>query len=233
MDSSTSRRVWPGSGACPHGRVAFGRFVAAAVWVALGVIAPLGAGCDGKPGPARGGAMPPASAAWAAPLAVGPVTFFESRCANCHGTLGKDYDPASPTHNDQAALVAKIREMVLAHGREDAAKFQPQDYAAQRTLHDALMDRSPFVAITAHAWPSVGDIRGQAAGVQELELIIGPLRARAFVDDFQFVFPASTLAEIRQQVSEEEWLNAELVGIGPTQLRTRVLLRFGAFTGAR
>jgi hypothetical protein len=177
--------------------------------------------------------MPPTPTAWATPLAVGPVTFFEARCANCHGTLGKDYDPASPVHKDQAALVAKIREMVLAHGRDDGARFQPDDYKAQRTLHDALVERSPFIAVTAHAWPSVGDLRGEAAGVQELELIIGPLRARAFVDDFQFVFTASTLAAIRQQVSDDEWLNAELVGIGPTQLRTRVLLRFGAFTGAR
>lgn len=81
----------------------------------------------------------------AAALAVGPLTFFEDRCARCHGPYGAMYVPGMSERLDRRTLARVVREMVEGPAQ---ARLDPQDLAALTAFHLSLDDARPFLAVT-------------------------------------------------------------------------------------
>lgn len=192
----------------------------ASAWLAFA----LATGCERAP------VTPPGPTAWAPALSVGPLTLFQAHCANCHGAYGKDYDPASPINSDMAKLDEMLVAMIGAHAAD--IKPSPIDLAAQKSFHLAAISQRPFLAVTRHTWPEAGELRGEVTPFARLEIISGPARATIWVEGHTFVIEAKLMAQIRSQVTPDEWLETELVATkGESQ--TRVKLAAGSFTALR
>ena len=172
--------------------------------------------------------VPAGPKAWGAVPAVAPVAFFANHCASCHGDDGKDYPVDSPLNRDMARLEAKLREMVSAHGKADGAKFTSADWAAQKSFHLAAVERKPFIAVTSHTWPEPGEITGETVHGKRLELIVGLERGDVWIDDDgRFVIKKETMEFARKRVTNEEWLDAELLLTGENG-QTRLALKRGS-----
>lgn len=88
-------------------------------------------------------ALQPAVAS--APLAVGPITFFEDRCARCQGSYGAMYAPDIARRLDRPALAHVVLEMVEGPAQ---ARLDPHSLAALVAYHESLDDARPFLAVT-------------------------------------------------------------------------------------
>ncbi|MFM9997179.1 MAG: hypothetical protein ACKVU4_15430 [Phycisphaerales bacterium] len=78
-------------------------------------------------------------------LSLGPISFFEDRCARCHGAYGSMYGPAL-AHLADAALVRAVDDMVIGPA---ASELNAPDLAALVAFHRSLAGSAPFVAVTA------------------------------------------------------------------------------------
>lgn len=87
------------------------------------------------PEPARPTPGPPA-------LTLGPITYFETSCARCHGPSGAFFAPSLRERDDED-LLAIIREM--AEGPA-GAPIEGPDLLAQAALHRAFTRGEPFIA---------------------------------------------------------------------------------------
>lgn len=92
-------------------------------------------------------ASPRPEAAGAAPLAVGPISFFNSACASCHGDYGGFYGDGFAAARSDADLGRIVREMVAGPARSDLAE---RDMEALVAYHRSLVDGAPFLAWTSH-----------------------------------------------------------------------------------
>jgi hypothetical protein len=108
----------------------------------------LPAGCRGPAPPAEGLALP------AVPVSVGPLTFFEDRCARCHGAGGSLYALPFKAAGDRE-LRAEVARMVTGPAR---AWLDPATLEALTAFHRSIRDRRPFVAVLV---PGPG-MRGEA-----------------------------------------------------------------------
>ena len=168
--------------------------------------------CERAPAPG------PLPTRWAAPLKLAPLTFFQGHCANCHGAYGKDYDPDSPTNTDAPKLQQMLREMAAAHAAE--TPLDDYDLAVQKSFHLAAVARRPFLAITNHTWPEPVQITGEATPGSQVELISGPARASIPLHGHTFTIDAKALAQVRAEVTDQQWLRTEIVATkGSVQAR--------------
>lgn len=111
------------------------------------------------------------------PLALGPIAFFEGRCARCHGSMGAMFGPALAALDDDG-LAAAIRGMVEGPAQ---ATLGPRDLDAQAALHRSFIDRRPFLAVTARG---PGFIEGEVTPGASVTVIAGATRVAADVREF-------------------------------------------------
>ncbi len=124
-------------------------------------------------------AAPPDNAASASttpaqPLSLGPVTFFEQRCARCHGSYGAAYAPSLSALSDPE-LTRFVDEMVIGPGQTELAA---RDLAAQVAYHRSLIDQRPFLAVTALDGSSIA---GEVTPGATVEVVAGGDRVPAAV----------------------------------------------------
>lgn len=81
----------------------------------------------------------------AQPLAQGPISYFNTTCANCHGDYGSFYGEEFATNLDDADLRRVVQEMVEGPAQ---SPLGARDLAALTAYHRSLADRTPFVAWT-------------------------------------------------------------------------------------
>lgn len=79
------------------------------------------------------------------PTGFGPLTYFETNCARCHGPYGSAYGETFGKHLDDAQLEKVIDDMAYGPGN---APLQPRELAVQVAYHKAMISRTPFVVVT-------------------------------------------------------------------------------------
>ncbi len=107
-------------------------------------------------------------------LGEGPITFFGSHCASCHGEYGTIWPPGFLEGYAAGDLRSKVADMVKVRtGREGEARTVDALVAYLRSISD----EGAFVAITGS---SPGSLSGEATPGSRVEVITedGPREAR-------------------------------------------------------
>lgn len=101
------------------------------------------------------------------PLKSGPVTYFEDRCARCHGPNGSFYGDDFGKKLTDDDLRKVVRDMCKFQGDSPLAG---RELDAQVAYHRALIVKEPFIVITA-----IGSlqIKGEALPKTEISCRIG------------------------------------------------------------
>lgn len=93
---------------------------------------------------ARSPVDPPTPSRPVPALSIGPISFFEERCARCHGSFGSMYGPAL-AHLPDPALIRAVDDMVIGPA---ASELTAPDLAALVAFHRSLSGAGPFLAVT-------------------------------------------------------------------------------------
>ena len=119
-------------------------------------------------------------------LTTGPVSYFATHCARCHGPNGSYYDSQSLGKLTDARLRQFVKDMSEGAGN---APIKGADLDAQVAYHRAMIRNKPFVAIVNFAG---GSIKGEAFGTPAVWAGLGSKRVKATVkEDGSFRIPAS------------------------------------------
>ena len=81
-----------------------------------------------------------------APEEFQAITYFEDRCARCHGAYGGNYDTAHMAQSSDEKLRQVIRDMAEGPGQ---APLDDRQLDAETAFHRSLLDGKPFVSFNA------------------------------------------------------------------------------------
>lgn len=103
------------------------------------------AGSNGGHGAGGGEAveLTPAPAGLVEPLARGPISYFQQRCAACHGAHGSQYLPGFASREGARDLRTVVEEMAAGPAM---SPVDGEDLEALTAFHRALSAGAPFVA---------------------------------------------------------------------------------------
>lgn len=125
---------------------------------------------DGAPTTAAPSSQPVA-------LSDGPISYFQDRCARCHGPYGSGYLPDSQLRLDDVALRNIIRDMAAGPAM---APIEGPDLDAQVGFHRSLLDARPFLAIVKR---DAGSLEGEVSPGSRVVLKAGDQTIEAKVTD--------------------------------------------------
>ncbi len=86
----------------------------------------------------------------AAPLDFAATTYFQDRCARCHGAYGANYNLQHMAQSSDEKLREVIAAMADGPGQ---APLEARQLEAQTAYHRSMMDGKPFLILTNRIAP--------------------------------------------------------------------------------
>ncbi len=125
------------------------------------------------------------------PLAVSPLDFFESHCSRCHGTYGSEYGKDFGEGKSFSDLRKTVAEMCKGPGE---VPLKGKSLDALAAYHRSLVDRQPFVALTA---VGAAAISGDVTYGSDIVAHLGgeTLKGRITGTNWLIRFPEGTVAK--------------------------------------
>jgi hypothetical protein len=91
------------------------------------------------------------------PPTVAPISYFEDRCARCHGPQGSFYGDAFGKNLTEEALRKVVYDMCRNQGE---MKLEGVDLDAQIAYHRSMISKEPFLVVTHR---EKGQLAGEAS----------------------------------------------------------------------
>lgn len=80
------------------------------------------------------------------PGGFAPVSYFQTKCARCHGPYGSFYGDGFGTRLNDEQLRAKVHDMVFGAAQ---SKLTDEEVAALASYHRSMSRKQPFITVTA------------------------------------------------------------------------------------
>lgn len=87
-------------------------------------------------------------------IAPGPISYFQDRCARCHGPYGAFYSEALKSRPHDS-MIAKVDEMCRGPG---GMALDAEGVAAQAAFHEARARGAPFISISSSDTELTGEV---------------------------------------------------------------------------
>ena len=164
------------------------------ILAAAAVVAGLGAGCiratpvaplpDYVPLPAPAASEAPADEAHppVQPLGFAPMSYFEDKCARCHGSYGSFYGDSFGKNLSDDELQKVVREMAEGPAM---APLEPAQLDLETAYHRSLVDGRPFLVVTEEDEKS-STLKGETTPGATVEVEAGAHAVAATVDEHQW-----------------------------------------------
>jgi hypothetical protein len=135
-----------------------------------------------------------------APLERGPISYFNTACASCHGDYGSFYGERFAADLEDAELRRIVREMVEGPAQ---SRLDARDLTSLTAYHRSLADRSPFLAWTG---TDGGDLVGEVSPGSAVTVVFEGTSVTATVEGHTWRAPRldgqGTWKEIRAERDE-------------------------------
>jgi cytochrome c5 len=173
----------------------------------------LGGGCE--KGPAAPVTPPkPAATAWVQPLALGPITYFNTQCSTCHGKYGVQIADHNIAKNSSAEDYRAMVEYMVTVRAESS--LPPREMDAQTAYcaslaaggEGVLSEGAPtFVCIKTPV--NEGGLEGEVTPGSTVTLVAakGQVRIDAEVDGHNWSISPQRIAGAKSSAGDD-WVNA-------------------------
>ncbi len=118
---------------------------------------------------------------------LGPIDYFEQKCARCHGTMGSFYGPDFAKDLSDQELVQKIRDMAQGPAK---APLPERALAMQTAFHRSMVDGSPFLCVLRGGRTGYF---GEVTPGSVVTLVQGKVTVLAKIDGFKWSSKVSPL----------------------------------------
>lgn len=185
------------------------------------------AGCDNTPAAPATPAKPRATA-WAAPLALGTVTYFNTQCVACHGAYGSQiFEHNIAKESTDATYRAMVEYMVTERA---ASSLPARELDAQAAYCISLAAEKVFVCVKTPVME--GGLEGEVTPGSTVTLLSekGGLRVEAEVSGHKWSISPQKVSGLKQSAGDD-WVDAVIEARGPKGDVRRLVLSQGAFAG--
>ncbi len=182
-------------------------------------------GCPQKPGPVvpPKPAVPPPTA-WATPLGIGPVTFFNDHCAQCHGQYGESLTGDSLKSVGPDEYLGVVGYMVT--GPSQSSLPGPEQAALAAYCRSVCL-KGTFLAVVDAG--SLGGMEGEVTPGSTVRLVMGEVKLDAAVNGHRWTIDKRQVESAKAQAGPG-WVSAVLVA-NRAGVETRLPLAEAPFIG--
>ena len=183
--------------------------------LALAALACTLAACEKAP-PTPPGPVKPRPTAWAAPLAIGPISYFNAQCTSCHGNYGVQIVDHNVARNSPGAEYRAMVEYMVTD--RASSSLPPREMDAQTSYcmslaavgEGVVSEGSPiFIAVKSPI--NEGGLEGEVTPGSTVTFVTakGQVRIEAKVDGHIWSIEPQQIRNAKSSAGDD-WVNATL-----------------------
>lgn len=196
-------------------------------------------GCEKSPAVPPGPAKPKATA-WATPLAIGPISYFNTQCVSCHGPYGQLIADHNVARNSGAADYRAMVEYMVTDRAGSSLKERDMDAqtaycASLAAVGEGVSSEGSPIFVCIKEPVMTGGLEGEVTPGCTVAMVTGKgqVRIDATVEGHTWRISPQQVNNAKQSAGDD-WVNATVEARGKAGVKAQVLqLSDEAFKGPK